>query len=47
MQPLHFNTSIGEICLNVWNCAGQEKLGGHRDGYFIAGNCAIIMFDVC
>ena len=26
--------------------AGQEKFGGLRDGYYIQGQCAIIMFDV-
>jgi len=26
--------------------AGQEKLGGLRDGYYIGGQAAIIMFDV-
>ncbi|KAH9252517.1 hypothetical protein BASA81_009560 [Batrachochytrium salamandrivorans] len=25
---------------------GQEKFGGLRDGYYIQGQCAIIMFDV-
>lgn len=31
---------------NVWDTAGQEKLGGLRDGYYIQAHCAIIMFDV-
>ena len=26
--------------------AGQEKFGGLRDGYYINGECGIIMFDV-
>jgi GTP-binding nuclear protein Ran len=26
--------------------AGQEKFGGLRDGYYIQGQCAVIMFDV-
>jgi GTP-binding nuclear protein Ran len=30
----------------VWDTAGQEKFGGLRDGYYIQGKCAIIMFDV-
>lgn len=29
-----------------WDTAGQEKFGGLRDGYYIHGQCAIIMFDV-
>merc|ERR1712232_1472208 len=31
---------------NVWDTAGQEKFGGLRDGYYVRGQCAIIMFDV-
>merc|ERR1712096_191703 len=34
------------IRFNVWDTAGQEKFGGLRDGYYIQGQCAIIMFDV-
>eukprot|EP00352_Strombidinopsis_acuminata_P006882 CAMPEP_0176370382 /NCGR_PEP_ID=MMETSP0126-20121128/23949_1 /TAXON_ID=141414 ORGANISM="Strombidinopsis acuminatum, Strain SPMC142" /NCGR_SAMPLE_ID=MMETSP0126 /ASSEMBLY_ACC=CAM_ASM_000229 /LENGTH=160 /DNA_ID=CAMNT_0017729397 /DNA_START=224 /DNA_END=705 /DNA_ORIENTATION=- len=33
--------------LTFGDTAGQEKLGGLRDGYYINGNCGIIMFDVC
>lgn len=36
----------GTICFNVWDTAGQEKFGGLRDGYYIQGQCGIIMFDV-
>jgi GTP-binding nuclear protein Ran len=31
---------------STWDTAGQEKFGGLRDGYYIMGQCAIIMFDV-
>ena len=31
----------------MWDTAGQEKLGGLRDGYYIGGQCGIIMFDTC
>lgn len=41
-----FHTNFGEIKFNVWDTAGQEKLGGLRDGYYINGQCGIIMFDV-
>ena len=34
------------ISFNAWDCAGQEKFGGLRDGYIIKSQCAIIMFDV-
>jgi GTP-binding nuclear protein Ran len=46
VHPLVFNTTRGEIRFNVWDTAGQEKFGGLRDGYYIQGQCAIIMFDV-
>jgi len=46
VHPLKFATNCGVICFNVWDTAGQEKMGGLRDGYYIQGECAIIMFDV-
>jgi len=46
VHPLGFHTNYGAICFNVWDTAGQEKFGGLRDGYYIQGQCAIIMFDV-
>jgi len=46
VHPLRFHTNYGEILFNVWDTAGQEKFGGLRDGYYIQGKCAIIMFDV-
>ena len=46
MHPLGFTTNRGAITFNVWDTAGQEKFGGLRDGYYIQGQCAIIMFDV-
>jgi len=46
VHPLTFHTNCGPICFNVWDTAGQEKFGGLRDGYYIQGNAAIILFDV-
>ena len=46
VHPLVFYTNRGPIRFNVWDTAGQEKFGGLRDGYYIQGQCAIIMFDV-
>ena len=46
VHPLSFTTNFGTICFNVWDTAGQEKFGGLRDGYYIQGQCGIIMFDV-
>lgn len=46
VHPLKFTTNCGPLTFNVWDIAGQEKFGGLRDGYYIQGQCAIIMFDV-
>merc|ERR1712031_99856 len=46
VHPLVFHTNRGALRFNVWDTAGQEKFGGLRDGYYIQGQCAIIMFDV-
>ncbi|OXA56989.1 GTP-binding nuclear protein ran-1 [Folsomia candida] len=46
VRPLTFNTTRGQITFNTWDTAGQEKFGGLRDGYYIQGQCAIVMFDV-
>eukprot|EP01094_Clydonella_sp_ATCC50884_P001203 TRINITY_DN1089_c2_g1_i1.p2 TRINITY_DN1089_c2_g1~~TRINITY_DN1089_c2_g1_i1.p2 ORF type:complete len:221 (+),score=84.97 TRINITY_DN1089_c2_g1_i1:24-665(+) len=46
VHPLAFHTNAGQVVFNVWDTAGQEKFGGLRDGYYIRGECAIIMFDV-
>ncbi|KAL8628287.1 hypothetical protein Q9189_006014 [Teloschistes chrysophthalmus] len=46
VHPLAFTTNFGAIQFDVWDTAGQEKFGGLRDGYYINGQCGIIMFDV-
>ena len=46
VHPLVFHTNLGPIKFNCWDTAGQEKLGGLRDAYYIQGHAAIIMFDV-
>lgn len=46
VHPLNFATDCGNIRFDVWDTAGQEKFGGLRDGYYINGQCGIIMFDV-
>ncbi|KAL6212122.1 hypothetical protein ACLB2K_017343 [Fragaria x ananassa] len=40
------DTNFGKIRFYCWDTAGQEKFGGLRDGYYILGQCAIIMFDL-
>lgn len=46
VHPLPFYTNLGAVVFNCWDTAGQEKFGGLRDGYYIGGQAAIIMFDV-
>merc|ERR1711939_893428 len=46
VRALDFTTNRGNIRFDCWDTAGQEKFGGLRDGYYIHGQCAIIMFDV-
>jgi len=46
VHPLSFHTNLGKVIFNCWDTAGQEKFGGLRDGYYIGGQAAIIMFDV-
>jgi small GTP-binding protein len=46
VEPLTLYTNRGPIRFHLWDTAGQEKFGGLRDGYYIQGQCAIIMFDV-
>ena len=46
VHPLLFHTNFGPLWFDVWDTAGQEKFGGLRDGYYVGGKCAIIMFDV-
>ena len=45
-HSLTHRQNLGEIQFDVWDTAGQEKFGGLRDGYYINGQCGIIMFDV-
>jgi len=46
VSSLRFFSNLGEVVFNCWDTAGQEKFGGLRDGYYIGGQAAIIMFDV-
>ena len=45
VHPVTFLTNYGVYCLNIWDCAGQEKYKGLNDGYFIQTQGAIIMRD--
>lgn len=46
VHPIEFKTSSGDIIFNCWDTAGQERFGGSREGYYIKGDAAIVMFDV-
>jgi GTP-binding nuclear protein Ran len=46
VHPLVFKTNKGQIRFNIWDTAGQDRFGGLREGYFVAADCAIIMFDL-
>ena len=46
VHPLKFNTNHGWIGLNMWDCAGQEKFGGLREGYYVSSDALIVMFDL-
>ena len=40
-------TVAQQACMPIYHFStGQEKFGGLRDGYYIGGQAAIIMFDV-
>lgn len=41
---VHPVTLFGQT-YNIWDCAGQEKFGGLRDGYYIRADACICMFD--
>ena len=42
VYPLLFQTNLGPICFNVWDCAGDERYGGLRDGYFLMANGCLL-----
>ena len=46
VNEITFSTNYGKICFAIWDTAGQEKLGGLRECYYMNANCAIIMFDL-
>lgn len=46
VSPVTFTTNRGTVTFKIWDCAGQEKFGGLRDGYYIGGNAVIIMLDL-
>eukprot|EP00026_Physarum_polycephalum_P006974 Phypoly_transcript_07027.p1 GENE.Phypoly_transcript_07027~~Phypoly_transcript_07027.p1 ORF type:complete len:539 (+),score=102.13 Phypoly_transcript_07027:45-1661(+) len=47
VHPAKFVTNVKghEIEFVLWDTAGQEKFGGLRDGYYIMGKAALIVYD--
>ena len=45
VHPLVFNVPRGPIQFNVWDCAGQERLAGLDDGYYINAHAAFVFVD--
>lgn len=46
VHPIHLQTNYGLIIFNMWDCAGVEKYGGLRDGYYVLANGCLVMYDV-
>lgn len=46
VYPLLFRTNRGAIKFNVWDIAGQQEMNSIPNGFYVEGQCAIIMFDV-
>lgn len=38
--------NASEVKYSVWDTAGQEKLGGLREGYYIGAERVVVMFDL-
>ena len=45
VTPIIIQTNAGPICFNIWDCAGREEYRGLGDGYYVAADAAILMFD--
>jgi GTP-binding nuclear protein Ran len=46
VHPVAVKTTSGDVVFKVWDVAGQDKLGGLRDAYYLQANAAIIFYDV-
>lgn len=44
--PIRISTTAGDICFNIWDCAGNETYKGLGNLYYTAADAAIIMFDL-
>ena len=43
VNPIRVSPSV---VFNIWDCAGQEKFGGLREGYYKEAQAAIFAFDM-
>ena len=46
VEPIRFETNHGNYCFNIWDCAGDPKFSGLRDGYYVQADACIIMMDL-
>ena len=47
IHPIIFETNRGPIRMNIWDTAGQEKLGGDLcNGFYVQAHGAVVLFDV-
>ncbi len=46
VHPITFNTTKGNVCLKIWDTAGQEKFSGLREAYYVKADAAILMYDM-
>ena len=42
VYTLTFKTTGGPVTFSVWDCAGDPKYGGFRDGYYVGADGAIV-----
>lgn len=46
VTPIPFYTNKGHVICNMWDCAGQERFSGIKEGYYVGAQAAIIVFDL-
>jgi len=46
VHGITISTNEGDIRFNIWDCSGVEAYRGLGSGYYINGDCAIVMGDL-
>lgn len=46
VHPIQYNTSEGEVTVDFWDTAGQEKFSGLGDAYWLETKLFLIFFDL-